>query len=124
MFRQQEKIREGMTVLDVEGNRIGTVEFVKFGDEDVQRPGTEANQVSPTPRTEVYPNFLEDIAAAISGENSVPEEVRANLLRLGYMKIGNTGLFKGSRYTTLDNVDHVHDDHVHLTIDNDALISV
>ena len=83
MLRQQEKIREGMTVLDVEGNRIGTVEFVKFGDEDVQQPGTEANEVSPTPRTAAYPNFLEDVAAAISGEDSVPEEVRANLLRLG-----------------------------------------
>ncbi|QPC84130.1 hypothetical protein G4Y79_07085 [Phototrophicus methaneseepsis] len=120
MLKQQEQITEGMTVIDVNGNRVGNVEFIKFGDEDLQDPGVEVNEPSTAP--DETPNFFDDIARAIVGGPDIPQEVRQNLLRLGYMKIGNTGLFKGNRYATLDAVDHVHDDHVHLSIDSDALI--
>ena len=113
-------IREDMTVVDKDNNKIGKVADVHFGDEDPTKPGAETN----TPNTDkVQPeSWVMDIAEALYGNDTMPEELKARFARYGYIKV-DRGLFSSDRYATLDSVTAVNEDTVHLGIDKDELFS-
>ena len=111
-----EFVREGMTVVDSAGEKVGKVQDLKMGD-----PGatTEAGNELPDG------GFLGDIAEAFSGderEPDVPGPMRAQLLRTGYIKIDSPGfLFETDRYVPADQIDSVTGDTVRLRATKDML---
>lgn len=111
-----EMVREGMTVVDSTGEKVGKVEGLKMGD-----PGTvteAGNELRDT-------GLLGDIAEAFVGderEPDVPGPVRARLLRSGYIKVDGGFLIETDRYVPADRIASVSDDTVHLTVPKDQLI--
>ncbi|MEQ8675171.1 MAG: hypothetical protein RLP44_20710 [Aggregatilineales bacterium] len=113
-------IREDMTVVDKNNDKIGKVETVYFGDEDPTKPGAETSTRNADTMKEG--TWVTEIAEALYGNDRMPEELRARFARYGYIKI-DRGLFSGDRYAVLDSVTAVSDDTVHLDIDKDELLS-
>jgi hypothetical protein len=111
-----EMVREGMTVVDSAGEKVGKVQGLKMGDPDT---ATEAgNEVQDT-------GFLGDIAEAFVGderEPDVPGPMRARLLRSGYIKIDHGFLIETDRYVSADMIASVSDDTVHLRVPKDQLV--
>jgi hypothetical protein len=99
VFRNKwmEMVREGMEVVDVDGNSMGTVEFIKMGDPEALT--TRGNE--PTPSAGVMPMTNE------SDEPQVPEPLRSDLVRVGFVKIDGKNLFDTDRYFRADTVDRV-----------------
>jgi hypothetical protein len=111
-----EMVREGMTVVDSTGEKVGKVEGLKMGD-----PGaaTEAgNELQDT-------GLLGDIAEALVGderEPDVPGPLRARLLQSGYIKVDGGFLIETDRYVPADRIASVGGDTVHLKVPKDQLI--
>jgi len=111
-------IEEDMTVVDVNDDKIGTVEYVRFGDEDYTEEGPET--VSGYEREGASENTFVDMIAEVFNPDDIPEPVKARMYRHGFLKV-ETGLFKDDRYVLLDEVARINDDTVHLTITKDDL---
>ncbi|WP_119071654.1 hypothetical protein [Aggregatilinea lenta] len=113
-----ESIHEGMDVYDAENNKIGTVDYIQFGDDDPSTPKVEA-------ATARDPNagdktFIDDVAEALTSGPDLPEAIRAQLLREGYIKI-DSGLLRSDRYAVLSQVSSVSNDRVTLNTRRDEL---
>lgn len=114
-------VREGMVVLDLAGDRVGTVRVVRFSDENPTTPEAETAGA----RTYEQPDSLVDNMAealVLDPAEDLPETLRARLIHTGYIRI-DTGLFRHDRFATADQVAGVHDDHVHLNVPMDELIT-
>jgi hypothetical protein len=117
------QIHEGMDVYDQTGNKIGTVEFVKFGDE-MRSTDLDTVTVSPADREAWREDSLvADIAEAFTGRDDIPETLRNRMLRYGYLKI-DTGILKSDRYALLDHVTSVTGDSVKLSVKGDELLKL
>jgi hypothetical protein len=111
-----EMVREGMTVIDSTGEKVGKVERVKMGD-----PGAVTEQGNELQDR----GLLGDIADAIGGderEPDVPGPLRARLLRSGYIKVDHGFLIETDRYVPADRIASVDGDTVHLRVPKDRLI--
>ena len=111
-----EMVREGMTVVDSTGEKVGKVEGLKMGDpEAVTGQGNELQDTG----------LLGNIAQAFAGderEPDVPGPLRAQLLRSGYIKVDGGFLIETDRYVPADRIASVQGDTVHLTMPKDRLI--
>jgi hypothetical protein len=110
-----QKIREGMVVVDANGKRAGTVEFVLMGDPDAI--SGRGNELAP-------PTYLEQIGESITNherEPVVPDPLRAQLLRSGFIKVDGPGFGATDRYVRSDLIASVSEDTVHLTVARDQL---
>jgi hypothetical protein len=116
------EIHEGMTVVDSDGDKIGTVEFVylgavgESGAEDGLGPAT-TNET----RTAGDEGWLTDLAGALAFDEGLPQTIRDRMVRGGYIKI-DRGLLKGDRFAIPDQIASVVEDTVRLSVDEDALI--
>lgn len=113
-------IREGMKVFDRQQEKIGEVEYVKFGDDDPSTPETEASGISPI-QTDRRDTLIDNIAEAFRTDE-LPEEVREKLLLQGFIRIDADGLFAADRYVTPDQIGGVTEDGVTLTVSKDELL--
>lgn len=113
-----EQVREGMHVVDLNGDKLGDVEYVQMGDEGaITTQGT--NQDSPQ---EQMPK------AAIGGvtetlhdsEPDVPDTKRRQLLRSGFIKVDRSW-GHAARYVEPDQIAEVTGDTVRLSIAQDEL---
>ncbi|HML21034.1 MAG TPA: hypothetical protein PKD09_05260 [Aggregatilinea sp.] len=116
-----ESIHEGMDVYDVEGNKIGTVDYVQFGDENPATPEVESATAT-DPNQIGEDSLMEDIAEALMPGSDLPEEVRSTLIREGYIKI-DSGFLRSDRYAPLSQVASVNTERVTLKTNRDELIS-
>lgn len=108
-----DEVRKGMQVRDADGEEVGKVEFVKFGDPEAVTPAGQRSQSG---------GLVSGLADAIGGaEPDVPEQLAARLLRTGYVQIDGKGLFGPDLYLSPDQVARVQDDVVHLTVAKDQL---
>ena len=111
-----EMVREGMTVVDSTGEKVGKVEGLKMGDpEAVTEQGNELQNTG----------LLGAVAGAFAGderEPDVPGPARARLLRSGYIKVDGGFLIETDRYVPADRIASVQGDTVHLTLPKDQLI--
>lgn len=114
-------IKEYMDVIDVNGKKVGTVDYVKFGDEDPADPGPETRTENTPPSNRT--SLVDDIADALATTREIPEAVRERMLRYGYIKI-DTGILESNQYVILDEVTRVHDDHIHISRTQDDLITL
>ncbi|QOR70103.1 PRC-barrel domain-containing protein [Ruania alkalisoli] len=108
------EVREGMTVFDSSGEKVGTVRDVQMGDPQAvtaqgQGGGGENGNVVTYLAEAFRPGSLDDT-------------VRERLARLGFVRIDSSGLFHRDRYTTSDEIAAVEDDAVHLSVPGDQLI--
>ncbi|NED97385.1 hypothetical protein G1H11_18980 [Phytoactinopolyspora alkaliphila] len=104
--------REGMPVLDVTGEEIGTVQEMKLGDpEAVTGAGQEAGDNPPT--------ILGHIAEAFTSDD-LPEHVAERARRLGYLKVSRT-MSPTDIFVIGDQVADVADGSVRLSVERDEL---
>jgi hypothetical protein len=111
-----EMVREGMTVVDSMGEKVGKVEGLKMGD-----PGAATEQGNKLQDT----GILGDVAEAVFGderEPDVPGPMRARLLRSGYIKVDGGFLIETDRYVPADMIASVDGDTVHLRMAKDQLV--
>ena len=103
------QVREGMTVVDAAGNELGKVDYVKMGD--------------PSAMTTMGEEM--DTGGLLGGDDEpdVEDPFRSELIRVGFIKVGGSGLFGRARYAPADQIASVEGDTVRLSIDKNALPS-
>lgn len=114
-------IAEGMPVFDTTGDHIGRVSVLRLGDEVSAMLGTETVTA---PVSEDHNTLIGILAEAlvVDPADEIPEELRENMRRYGYIRI-DTGLLKPDKYAILDEVGFVGDDRVMLKVARDQLLS-
>jgi hypothetical protein len=107
------QVREGMRVVDVNGEELGKVESVQFGD-------PEGVTVSPI----VLQDRIGLRAAFFDGpEPHVPEPFFSHLLRLGFAKIDGRGWIDTDYYVTPDMIQSVSGNTVKLKAPKERVIT-
>ena len=107
------QVRKGMRVVDANGEALGKVEFVQFGDPD-------AVTVSPIvlqDRIGLREEYLD------GAEPHVPEPFFSHLLRLGYVKIDGRGWIDTDYYVTPEMIQSVSGNTVTLKLPKDRVIT-
>lgn len=109
-------ISEDMSVVDSQGNKVGSVDFVRFGE------GHDVASVSSADNTDDF-NTVVDIAIdAFSQQSDMPEELRAKLKRHGFARV--SGLLPNDTYYFIpEQVTRIEDDTVYLNTTKDNLVS-
>jgi hypothetical protein len=109
------QVREGMTVRDVHGQEVGTVEFVRMGDHQATAEHLRATDMS---------NSLTDWLAAAFGDGpQVPEALRQQLLREGFIRVDGPGLVDTDRFVRSDLIHAVTNNEVRLNVPQAALVT-
>jgi hypothetical protein len=111
-----ERIRDGMKVVDAAGDEVGKVAYIKMGDPDA----ATVDEASVDDR----PGLIADIGEALTvtgTEPDVPDPLRSQLLREGFVRIDAKGWFTGDRYVAASQIAGVSSDTVRLTVTKDAL---
>jgi hypothetical protein len=103
-------VREGMRVVDVDGEEVGKVADLKMGDPEAATVGADQ------PEPGVFIPLLGH------GEPDVPEPLHSQLLRVGYVKVDGKGWIDKDRYLTANVIGRVAGDTVYLTVDKDRLM--
>jgi hypothetical protein len=116
------RIYEGMTVYDRTDNKIGTVEYVYPGelpevaDQRGQKPATLSVRGSHAR------SLIEAFGREIALTDYVPDTLREELLRHGFLRINCAGLFVADRYAKPEQIASVSNDGVTLRVTRDELI--
>ena len=105
-------VREGMQVFDARGEEVGKVDAVQMGD---------SAAVTDRGEPEVQPQAV--LEALLPTGNRLPEQAREKLARTGYVRIDRRGVFSGSCYVGPDEIARVETDTVHLTKNQDVLLT-
>jgi hypothetical protein len=110
-----ETVQEGMRVVDATGEEIGKVELVQMGD-----PEAATTAGNDRPRTDLM-GLVGEAVLPDEAEPDVPDPLRSNLRRLGYLKIDGHGLRDTDRYVSSERVSEVTGDVVRLSVRKDQL---
>jgi hypothetical protein len=102
--------REGMTVYDRRGNKIGKVSFMHSGANEYQPEGIDL------PVMDLDETLLPDAVRELFPSDRVPDVVRKRLLQMGFLKI-HTGFLASDRYALADQVETVRSDSIYLNVD-------
>lgn len=109
------RITSGMSVIDSDGTKVGTVEEVRMGD-----PGA----VEAEPAAADDPHVTVPPLAAVYLDGSGPHpDARARLARLGFVRVDAKGLFSADRYVEPDQIADVSDDQVRLSVPGNQLLA-
>ncbi len=116
-------IREGMSVYDVKGDKVGKIKQLYFGASS-ERANEEGEGAATAPALDVpeQDTVVADVARAFTDEDRFPEALRQRLLHDGFLRIDSTGIFTSDRYVTPDQVSSVDRDRVNLNTTKEALI--
>jgi len=107
-------IREGMRVFDKTNTEIGTVEWVKFGDDNPTTPEPEAADISAIERQRGD--------AVAFDPDQIPEEVREKLLLQGFVRIDAAGLLNADRYVMPEQIERITGDALVLNVSKSELL--
>lgn len=101
-----EDVREGMTVVDATGERVGTVSAVSIGDPDaVTDQGQHFDESSF--------DMLNELRSILGGD-AIPDEQAHHLLRAGFVRVHR--LLHHDLFATPAELDRVEGDTLHLSI--------
>ncbi len=106
------QIREGMSVVDANGDDVGKVSYVKMGDPEAM---TTMGQEMDTG------GFLTGGLFGGGDQPDVPEPFRSELIRDGFVRIDSKGFFGSDRYVTPNHIATVSGDTVTLNVMRDNL---
>ena len=107
-------VRPGMDVVDVAGDKVGTVEDVRMSDEGVATAEGQEGAGSA--------GVLGAVADAFTGGGDVPAQEQERLARIGFLRVDAKGMFTGDRYVASDEIAEVRGDTVHLSVNGDRLL--
>ena len=110
-----ELVREGMEVYDAAGDKIGKVEYLKMGDPQAVTTAGEEHEAG---------GMIGRVAQTFfpgETEPDVPEPLRAQLVRYGFIKVDGPGLLDKDRYVRSDLIGNVSDEVVTLKVSKDQL---
>lgn len=109
-------VENGMRVFDANGDELGKVDSIKMGD-----PGAVT-----TRGEEPYDggDLLDEIGRAVFGGEELPEQIRHNLLRVGYIRVDGKGWFDTDYFAAADQIATVEGDAVRLSVAKEALPTV
>lgn len=117
--RLLELVQEGMTVVDADGDRVGSVSLVKMGDPSALT--TRGNEITAAQDSDLIGRMGSE-ALDDEFEPEVPEPLRSQLVRDGFIKIDGGLLDLGTdRYASAIQIAAVEDDTVRLLVDMDDL---
>ena len=112
-------VHAGMTVVDVDGEEVGTVEDVRAGSGDLAGESVVADAPPDRGALDTLTGAVRD--AVTTGEGITAAE-RSRLDRAGYVRLSGTGLLGGSRYAAADEVAAVEGDVVRLSVPGSRLV--
>ena len=104
------RVQEGMRVVDAAGEDLGKVEYLRMGDPEAVT--TEGNEHRPTDLV----GAVVERALPDESEPDVPDPLRTELRRTGFLKIGGHGLLGKARYVSSERVSAVSGDTVRLSV--------
>jgi hypothetical protein len=113
-------IHKGMRVFDSSQIEIGSVDEVKFSDEDPKVPGSEAATIGPADRN--GDSSLMGIIARTLGANQMPEVERQRLLSEGYVSVNMSGLFHADRLVLSSQIERISQEQLFLNVKKVELI--
>ncbi len=119
MERLPERIEIGMKVFDSEHHEIGRVDGLKYPENAI------APEVEPATLDEADErddDTILGIVAEAFGREEVPEPLRSQLLRDGYVHLDASGLFAADRYILPEQIARMEPDGIQLNVTRDALI--
>ena len=119
MERLPERIEIGMKVFDSEHHEIGRVDGLKYP-ENAVAPDVEPATVDEA--DERHGNTIIDAVAEAFGREEVPEPLRSQLLRDGYVHLDAKGLFARDRFILPEQIARLEPDGIQLNVTRDALI--
>ncbi len=119
MERLPDSIEIGMKVYDSEHREIGTVDGLKYP-ENAIAPDVEPATLDAADERE--DNTILDVVADAFGREEVPEPLRSQLLRDGYIHLDASGLFAADRYILPEQIARLLPDGIQLNVTRDALI--
>ena len=102
------QVREGMTVVDVDGQDLGTVERVQMGNAEAATTASSTTTASD--------RFTSAVASLFGADLEIPAAKRAQLLRYGFIKVNPRGLGGDDRFVRADHIREVSGDTVVLSI--------
>lgn len=113
------QVKQGMTVIDADGDKVGTVEFVKMADlnDPDDTPGRRDENVG---LLEPFLDADDDDGDLLDALGVTEDEVTERMRRSGYVKIDTAGLFADDTYVVPSQIAAV-DEHVHLKERKEAL---
>lgn len=120
MERLPEQVQIGMKVFDSEGRHVGKVDDLKFP-ENAVAPEVEPADVGGE-RYEPADNPVIEAVADAFGREDIPEPLRSQLLRDGYVHLDAAGLFAADRFVLPEQIARVDPDGLYLNVTTDALI--
>ncbi len=126
------RVQEKMKVVDVNGEELGKVDSVQMGDPSAATTAGETmgmgadNSVGMAPggsTSTLAGTALADVEAGFFGGRGLdlPEPIRSELLRVGFLKIDGKGWFDSDRYARADQIADVSNDTVRLSVAKDTL---
>ena len=111
------QVTEEMRVYDADGQHVGKVAALYYGD------SPQAATPADTPvEDELTEGPARDVSEIMEPTEALPEEVRARLRRYGFIRV-DAGVLTSDVYVLPDDIDHVDEDGVHLSISEDELLS-
>jgi hypothetical protein len=135
--------RDGMTVIDVDGEEVGTIALIGMPHSDDERTvnGELTEQYDQPPDLPIpapgagggamvgpsgapLPTEFADRGPTRIGpaEPDVSVELAQKLLHSGYIKIDSKGLFHRDRYASADQIGRAEDNTLHLTVAKQELV--
>jgi hypothetical protein len=119
MERLPDSIEIGMRVYDSEHREIGTVDGLKYP-ENAIAPDVEPATLDAADERE--DKTILGVVADAFGREEVPEPLRSQLLRDGYIHLDANGLFAADRYILPEQIARLEPDGIQLNVTRDALI--
>lgn len=120
MEQLPEQIQVGMKVFDSERHEIGKVDGLKFP-ENAVAPGVEPATLDAADDDRRDDTILDAVAEAF-GREEIPEPLRSQLLRDGYVRLDAKGLFAHDRYILPEQIARLDAEGIQLNVTRDALI--
>ena len=120
MERLPDQIQVGMKVFDSELHEIGKVDGLKYP-ENQTAPEIEPATVDAADNAPDNNRLVEAVAEAF-GRQDVPEPLRSQLLRDGYVHLDTKGLFAKDRFILPEQIARMTKDGIQLNVTKDALI--
>lgn len=114
-------IRKGMKVFDIAHKEIGTVEEVKFSDQNPDNPKSEGFSENPEARAEPT-TLIDNIAEAFLPGEQLPDALRSRMLQEGYIELDANGLFSSDRFILAEQIQSVTGNEIVLNVSKDDLL--
>lgn len=102
-------VTKGMEVYDINGNQLGTVQAMHFGD---------ANIEDTTPNINMIQKFLEPL---LNDPREFPEVIYNRMYREGFVRV-QRGLLRSDLFVFANEIQRIEDQKVYLSIPEDEIM--